>query len=137
MDKLNILIKNGSIIDGTGNPRYSSDIIIHENKILSIHNSSNSFVNIDGTNYVTDHLEDKWAHHVCRWGDGSVLDESGSYKADYWINGNKVFGTTQDPNISGIQYFNRLPINTTNLYGNSEKPGNADRFEGRMGMFRF
>jgi len=92
--------------------------------------------NIDGTNYVTDHLEDKWAHHVFRFGDGSVLDESGSDKGDYWINGTKVAGSTSDPNWSGIQYFNRLPINTSNLGGVNYKPGNNDRFVGRMGMFR-
>ena len=93
--------------------------------------------NINGTNYVTNHLENKWAHHVFRWGDGSVLDESGSDKADYWINGNKVAGTTSDPNISGITHFSRLNLNTTNLSGTNHKPGTSDRFTGRLGMFRF
>jgi len=92
--------------------------------------------NIDGTNWVTDYLEDKWAHHVFRFGDGSVLDESGSHKGDYWINGTKVAGSTGDPNWSGTQYFNRLPINTSNLGGANYTPGNNDRFTGRMGMFR-
>ena len=92
---------------------------------------------IDGTDWVTDYLSDKWAHHVFRFGDGSVLDESGSDKGDYWINGTKVAGSTTDPNISGIQYFNRLPINTTNLGGGNYTPGTSDRFTGRLGMFRF
>lgn len=92
---------------------------------------------ISGTNYVTDHLEDKWAHHVFRFGDGSVLDESGSDKGDYWINGTKVAGSTTDPNIGGITHFSRLPINTTNFGGTNFRPGNSDRFTGRMGMFRF
>jgi len=96
-----------------------------------------NLTNIDGTNFVTDHMSDKWAHYVFRFGDGSVLDESGSDKGDFWINGIKAAGSTTDPNISGITHFSRLPINTTNLSGAEQRPGTSDRFTGRMGMFRF
>tara|TARA_E500000331_G_scaffold220090_1_gene210929 strand:- start:164 stop:997 length:834 start_codon:yes stop_codon:yes gene_type:complete len=100
-------------------------------------NMQPNLTNVDGTDYVNTVMTDKWAHYVWRYGDGSVLDESGSDKGDFWINGSKVFGTTSDPNISGIQYFNRLPICTTNLGGTTVKPGNGERFEGKLGMFRF
>ena len=96
-----------------------------------------NLTNISGVNWVSDHLEDKWSHHVWRFGDGSALDGSGTAKGDYWINGTKIIGSTSDPNISGIQYFNRLPINTTNLSGGNYTPGTADRLTGRLGMFRF
>ncbi len=36
MTNKNILIKNGTIIDGTGKPAYNSDIIISQEKIIDI-----------------------------------------------------------------------------------------------------
>ena len=36
MTNKNILIKNGTIIDGTGKPAYNSDIIISQGKIIDI-----------------------------------------------------------------------------------------------------
>jgi len=100
-------------------------------------NMQPNLTNVGGTDYVNTLMTDKWAHYVWRYGDGSVLDESGSDKGDFWINGIKVAGTTGDPNVSGMQYFNRLPICTTNLGGTTLKPGNGERFEGKLGMFRF
>ena len=35
-DKLDIVIKNGRIIDGTGNPWYRADVGINKNKIVEI-----------------------------------------------------------------------------------------------------
>ena len=138
----------GQLTDGGG----SSNMISHRDRCsFRIRHGTTSYFqcgsanmqpdlrNIDGTDYVTDVMSDKWAHYVWRYGDGSVLDESGSDKGDFWINGNKVAGTTQDPNISGIQYFNRLTVNTTNLNysGNPYSLGTSDRLTGRLGMLRF
>jgi hypothetical protein len=98
-----------------------------------------NLTDVDGTNYVSTVMSDKWAHYVWRFGDGSVLDESGSDKGDFWINGNKVTGTTTDPNISGMTHFSRITINTTNLAysGPESQPGTSDRLTGRLGMLRF
>ncbi len=38
--KTKILIKNGTVIDGTGNPRYTADILVKEDKIVKIGNIS-------------------------------------------------------------------------------------------------
>jgi len=40
MNNFSILIKNGTIIDGTGKKRYQSNVIIDEDKIVSIYNSN-------------------------------------------------------------------------------------------------
>ena len=40
MNNFSILIKNGTIIDGTGKKRYLSNLIINEDKIVSIYNSN-------------------------------------------------------------------------------------------------
>ncbi len=43
INKLDILIKNGAIIDGTGNPRYYADIGIADKKIVIIRRAINQF----------------------------------------------------------------------------------------------
>ena len=47
MNNFCILIKNGTIIDGTGKKRYLSNIIIDEDKIVSIYNSNQESVIIN------------------------------------------------------------------------------------------
>ena len=41
--KEKILIENGSIIDGTGSKEYTGDIVIEENKIISVGENSKNF----------------------------------------------------------------------------------------------
>ncbi len=48
---LDLAIKNGTIIDGSGGPRYRADIGIHNGKIVEvgrIHNNANKIIDAEG-----------------------------------------------------------------------------------------
>ena len=57
MNNFSILIKNGTIIDGTGKKRYQSNLIIDEDKIVSIYNSNQESVIINNKKHLIKSLK--------------------------------------------------------------------------------
>ena len=51
MNEFDYLIKNGTIIDGSGNDRYEANIVINGNKIISIFDNSKTSIHIKNKNY--------------------------------------------------------------------------------------
>ena len=49
--KIDYLIKNGTIIDGSGNNRYEADILISDDLIISIFNKDQKTVKINDEDY--------------------------------------------------------------------------------------
>lgn len=105
MKKFELLIKNGTIIDGSGEPKYKTDIGISKGKIIEIGNLEKSGANktIDAKGYfvspgfIDSHSHSDWTILIHPTGDSKVLQ-----------------GITSD--ISGLCGYSAAPIRREEWY---------------------
>ena len=57
--KIDYLIKNGTIIDGSGDARFEADLLVHDDRIISIFKKNQKSVKIHDENYYLNDLSFK------------------------------------------------------------------------------
>ena len=65
--KIDYLIKNGTIIDGSGDNRYEADILISDDQIVSILSKDQKTVKINDENYNLNDLSFNNIIDFARW----------------------------------------------------------------------